>query len=170
MCQDKRNTHPRKNHQSIKLSQNEEPPSLTTLITGASGYIGSRLAQRLHAQEHTVPGIDRQPYDGNALTTGTLVERIVRLLGKTPPSWHIPLSIATPIAKVSDIAADLTSIDFPSRPPASATFNRSTNFDASKIREAGFEQPVSNKEALENTVRWHVEGVYGEMVPTAEPA
>jgi len=51
--------------------------------------------------------------DETMLSTGELVERIHRLLGKTPPSWHIPLSVATPIAKVSDLAADITGIDFP---------------------------------------------------------
>jgi len=49
--------------------------------------------------------------DKPALSTGELVERICQLLDKTPPSWHILLSIATPIAKVSDVAAELTGID-----------------------------------------------------------
>jgi hypothetical protein len=108
---------------------------------------------------------------------------MVRLLGKTPPSWLIPLSIATPIAKGSDVAAKCTGIDFTGMKLPSVSrlrlvslrsftdvnslysftfvnslrsfpitaariekFNRSTNFDAPKIREAGFTQPVSNEE------------------------
>jgi hypothetical protein len=45
------------------------------------------------------------------------------------------LSVASPIAAVSDWAADLTGIDFPITAAPIEKFNRSTNFDASKIRE-----------------------------------
>ncbi|WP_103030327.1 hypothetical protein [Salinibacter altiplanensis] len=99
------------------------------------------------------------------LTTETLVERIYRLLGKTPPSWHIPLSVVSPIATVSDWAADLTGIDFPITAARIEKFNRSPNFDANKIRENGFEQPVSNKEALRKTVEWYLRHEYGESLP-----
>ncbi len=50
--------------------------------------------------------------DEPALSAAELVARIYRLLDKTPPSWHIPLSIATPLAKVFDLAADISGIDF----------------------------------------------------------
>ena len=90
---------------------------------------------------------------------------IYDLSGKTPPSWHIPLSIATPIAKVSDLAADITGIDFPVTAARIEKFNRSTNFDGSKIREADFERPVSNAEVLRRMVPWHLRAVYGEALP-----
>ena len=99
------------------------------------------------------------------LTTATPVDRIYQFLGRTPPSWHVPLSVASPIATVSDWAADLTGIDFPITAARIEKFNRSTNFDASKIREEGFEQPVSNKEALRKTVEWHLEHEYEEALP-----
>ncbi len=103
--------------------------------------------------------------DEPTLSTGELVARIYQLLDKTPPSWHIPLSIATPIAKVSDIAADITGIDFPITAARIEKFNRSTNFDGSKIHEAGFEQPVSNEDALRRTVEWHLGHAYGTTLP-----
>jgi len=101
--------------------------------------------------------------DEPALTTATLVKRIYRLLEKDEPSWHIPLSVASPVAKISDIAASLTGIDFPITAARIEKFNRSTNFDSSKIRKAGFTQPVSNQEALRKTVEWHLRTVYDEL-------
>ncbi|WP_251941168.1 hypothetical protein [Salinibacter ruber] len=64
-----------------------------------------------------------------------------------------------------DRAADLTGIDFPITAARIEKFNCSTNFDASKIREEGFEQPVSNEEALRKTVKWHIHHEYGESLP-----
>jgi len=66
---------------------------------------------------------------------------------------------------VSDFAADLTGIDFPITAARIEKFNRSTNFDASKIREHGFEQPVSNADTLRRTVDWHLHHEYGESLP-----
>jgi nucleoside-diphosphate-sugar epimerase len=130
----------------------------------STSYIENLLEATLFLMERMERGVQTYIYvDEPALTTGTLVERIYRFLGKEPPSWHIPLSVATPIATVSDWAADLTGIDFPITAARIEKFNRSTNFDASKIREEGFEQTVSNKEALRKTVEWHLE--YDEALP-----
>ena len=96
------------------------------------------------------------------------------MLVRTLPSWHITLSVTSPIAAIFDFAADLTSNDFTGANsfcslPITATriekFNRSTNFDASKIREEGFEQPVSNEEALLKTVAWHLRSEYDVSLP-----
>ena len=132
----------------------------------STSYIENLLEATLFLMERMERGVQTYIYvDEPALTTGVLVERIYKLLGKSPPSWHIPLSIASPIATVSDWAADLTGIDFPITAARIEKFNRSTNFDASKIREEGFEQPVSNKEALQKTVEWHLEYEYDEALP-----
>jgi nucleoside-diphosphate-sugar epimerase len=132
----------------------------------STSYIENLLEATLFLMERMERGVHTYNYvDEPALTTGTLVRRIYRLLGKSPPSWHIPLSVASPIAAVSDWAADLTGIDFPITAARIEKFNRSTNFDASKIREEGFEQPVSNREALRETVRWHLEHEYDEPLP-----
>lgn len=132
----------------------------------STSYIENLLEATHFLMDRMERGVQTYIYvDEPALTTGTLVERIYKLLGKSPPSWHVPLSIASPIATVSDWAADLTGIDFPITAARIEKFNRSTNFDASKIREEGFEQPVSNEEALRKTVRWHLHHEYGESLP-----
>jgi hypothetical protein len=69
------------------------------------------------------------------------------------------------LAKISDWTANLTGIDFPITAARIEKFNRSTNFAADKIREEGFDQPVSNKEALQRTVEWHLHHEYGESRP-----
>jgi hypothetical protein len=63
--------------------------------------------------------------------------------------------------------ADLTGIDFPITAARIEKFNRATNFDASKIREEGFEQPVSNEEALRTTVEWHLRHEYDALLPSS---
>ena len=132
----------------------------------STSYIENLLEATLFLMDRMERGVQTYIYvDEPALTTWTLVDHIYKLLGKSPPSWHIPLSIASPIATVADWAADLTGIDFPITAARIEKFNRSTNFDASKIREEGFEQPVSNEEALRKTVKWHLHHEYGESLP-----
>lgn len=131
----------------------------------STSYIENLLEATLFLMERMERGVQTYNYvDEPTLTTGTLVERIYKLLGRTPPPWHVPLSVASPIASMSDWAADLTGIDFPITAARIEKFNRSTNFDASKIREEGFEQPVSNKDALRETVRWHLQHEHGEVL------
>ncbi|MCS3626931.1 nucleoside-diphosphate-sugar epimerase [Salinibacter ruber] len=131
----------------------------------STSYIENLLEATLFLMERMEQGVQTYIYvDEPAPTTGTLVERIYKLLGKSPPSWYIPLSVASPIATVSDWAADLTGIDFPITAARIEKFNRSTNFDATKIREEGYEQPVSNREALRETVEWHLQHEYGETL------
>jgi nucleoside-diphosphate-sugar epimerase len=132
----------------------------------STSYIENLLEATLFLMDRMQRGVQTYIYiDEPALTTETLVERIYTLLGKSPPSWHIPLSIASPLAKISDWTANLTGIDFPITAARIEKFNRSTNFAADKIREEGFDQPVSNKEALQRTVEWHLHHEYGESRP-----
>ncbi len=132
----------------------------------STSYIENLLEATLFLMERMERGLQTYIYvDNPVLTTGILVERIYKLLGKASPSWHIPLSVASPIAKVSDRAADLTGINFPITAARIEKFNRSTNFDASKIREEGFEQPVSNEDALRKTVQWHLNHEYDGPLP-----
>jgi nucleoside-diphosphate-sugar epimerase len=134
----------------------------------STSYIENVLAATLFLMERMERGVQTYIYvDDPALTTGTLVERIYRFLGKSPPSWHIPLSVAEPLAYLSDLTASVTGIDFPITAARIAKFNRSTNFDASKIRDEGFEQPVSNRGALRETMEWHLQHEYGESLPAA---
>lgn len=120
-------------------------------------YIENLLAATLFLMDRMERGVHTYIYsDEPVLPTEALVTHIYRLLGRTPPSWQISLSMAVPIARLADVAADLTRIDFPITAARIEKFNRSTHFDASKIREEGFEQPVSNEEALRKTVEWHL--------------
>jgi nucleoside-diphosphate-sugar epimerase len=126
-----------------------------------TSYIDNLLAATHFLVERLEPGVQTYTYvDRPHLTTGDLVERIYRMLGRKPPSWHIPLSVASSIAYVSDLVAAATGIDLPITAARIEKFNRATNFDASSIRQAGFEQPVSNEEALRRTVTWHLEAIY----------
>lgn len=93
--------------------------------------------------------------DEPVLSTKALVDQIYHLLGKTSPSWHVPLWVARPLASVSDVIAEATGIDLPITASRIEKFCTSTLFDASAIRDLGFEQPVSNEEALRRTVNWH---------------
>jgi len=112
-------------------------------------YIENLLAATLFLMDRMEQGVQTYIYsDEPALTIGALVTHIYRLLGRTPPSWHIPMNVVVPIARLADVAASLTGIDFPITAARIEKFNRSTHFDAGKIREEGFEQPVSNREAL----------------------
>lgn len=63
--------------------------------------------------------------------------------------------MATPVAALADFAAELTGIDVPITAARIEKFCTPTSFDGSAIRELGFEQPVSNEEALRRTVAWH---------------
>jgi nucleoside-diphosphate-sugar epimerase len=132
----------------------------------STSYIDNLLAATRFLMNRMERGVQTYIYvDEPALSTGQLVERIYKLLGKEPPSWHIPLSVASPIATVSDFAASMTGIDFPITAARIEKFNRSTNFDASAIRALGFHQPISNNAALRATVEWHLRHEYGKSMP-----
>jgi len=94
--------------------------------------------------------------DAPALTNEDLAEQIYQTLGKWRPPVRLPLELAGCIAYVADVAAELTGINLPITSARIRKFCRPTNFKAEAIREAGFEQPVSNEEALRRTVEWHV--------------
>jgi len=132
----------------------------------STSYIKNLLDATLFLMDRMDRGVQTYIYvDEPVLTTETLVTRIYKILGKTPPSLYIPLSLAGTIAKVSDVAAEFINIDFPITAARIEKFNRSTNFDASKIRREGFKQPVSNEEALRRTVDWHLHNEYGASLP-----
>jgi len=121
-----------------------------------TSYIDNLLAATLFLMEQQGPGLQTFIYvDEPVLSTGTLVSRIYALLQKQGPRWRLPLRVARPLAYVADVAAALTGIDLPITASRIEKFCTSTRFDASAIRRAGFEQPVGNAEALQETVAWH---------------
>lgn len=125
-----------------------------------TSYIENVLAATLYLWEHRENGVQTYIYvDEPVRTTDALVDDIYRLLEKRRPGIRIPLGLAKSIAWVADVAAKWTGINFPITAARIEKFNTSTNYDASAIREEGFEQPVGIEEALRKTVNWHLEHV-----------
>lgn len=121
-----------------------------------TSYIENLIAATFFLSKRMSEGVQVYIYvDEPVLSTGTLVRRIYQLLGKSPPSWHVPLRLARSVASVSDLVAEATGIDLPITAARIEKFCTPTRFDGSAIRDLGFEQPVSNEEALRRTVAWH---------------
>lgn len=123
-----------------------------------TSYLPNLIEANLFLFNRLGPGVGIYHYvDYPIWSTRTLVNNIYDQLGKKRNSLYIPLSIAKPIAYISDIAAKVLNIDFPITADRIEKFCTSTKFKAVKIRELGFEQPVSNEKAIEETAAWHVE-------------
>ena len=123
-----------------------------------TSYIDNLIAANLFLVDRLTDGVETYLYvDEPIMPTHRLVSWIYDEMGRTPPSWSIPLTVAEAFARVSDVAADLTGIDFPITAARIRKFCTSTVFDASAIRDLGFTQPVSNEEAVRDTVRWQVQ-------------
>jgi nucleoside-diphosphate-sugar epimerase len=131
----------------------------------STSYITNLIeATRFLMNQHT-DGIDAYIYvDEPSMTTGEMVDMIYDMLGRSQPSLHIPLSVAAPIATVSDLIADVTGINLPITSARIKKFNRSTYFDASAIRDEGFQQPVNMPEAFRRTLEWHLDTVHDESL------
>lgn len=131
----------------------------------STSYIENLIQATLFLADRMEKGVQVYNYiDEPVISTDELVTKIYELLGLKRPSFYLPLSIAKPIAFASDIAASVIGIDFPITAARIEKFNTSTNFDASAIRKLGFEQPVSNEEALKKTVEWHLNQLYGQKL------
>ena len=125
-----------------------------------TSYIENVLAATLYLWEHRSEGVQTFLYvDEPVRTTEALVDDIYTLLGKRRPGVRIPLGLAKSVAWVADVAAEWTGINFPITAARIEKFNTSTHFDARAIRDAGFEQPVGIEDALQKTVRWHLQHV-----------
>lgn len=108
--------------------------------------------------KHLKPGASIYHYvDYPIWSTKKLVNTIYDQLGKKRNSFYIPLSVAKPIAYVSDIAAHVLKIDFPITADRIDKFCTSTVFKADAIREQGFEQSVPIRQVVNETVDWHIQ-------------
>lgn len=124
-----------------------------------TSYLDNLLAVTLFLLPRMRPGVQTFIYvDEPKLTTQQMVETICRELGKPPPAWSIPLAIASPIARLADLAAAVTRVDLPITAARIEKFCRPTNFSSTAVRTLGFVQPVSMDEAVRHTVRWHLDG------------
>jgi nucleoside-diphosphate-sugar epimerase len=123
-----------------------------------TSYVGNLIAANRFLVERMRSGIQTYIYvDEPIMPTARLVNWIYDEIGRTPPSWSLPLGVAEFVAKVADVAADITGIDFPITAARIRKFCTSTVFDASALRELGFSQPVSNEDAVRDTVRWQLQ-------------
>jgi nucleoside-diphosphate-sugar epimerase len=85
-----------------------------------------------------------------------MVRLVCGFLKKRSPKWNIPLEIAAPLAHVADFLAAVTRKDLPITAARIKKFCRSTNYDASAVRNLGFEQPVPIEEALRRMAHWYL--------------
>jgi GlcNAc-P-P-Und epimerase len=123
----------------------------------ATSYIENLVAATLFLVERMRKGVQTFIYvDEPKLSTAAMVDQIYKLLKKNPPKWSIPLGVAAPLAHLADVAAAMTRIDMPITAARIKKFCRSTNFDATAVRNLGFTQPVSIEDALRRTVQWYL--------------
>jgi nucleoside-diphosphate-sugar epimerase len=126
-------------------------------VIKTTSYLENLIAATLFLIEKMQQGVNTFIYvDEPKLSTADIVQQICCLLQKSPPKWHIPRAIATPLAYLADIAAAVTRRDLPITAARIQKFCRATNFDARAVREMGFEQPVSIEEGLRRTVQWYL--------------
>lgn len=131
----------------VMVGRGEEPKT--------TSYIENLVAATLFAFDRLRPGVSTFHYvDYPVLTTANLVQRLCELLGRRPPRWHVPLSVARRAASVLDLAGSARGRDLPITSARIEKFNTATNYAAGAVRERGFEQPVNIDRALGKTVAW----------------
>ncbi len=95
--------------------------------------------------------------DEPRLTTRQMVDIIRTELGVRHPLPRLPLGLVERPARVLDWLGGCVGRDFPITAARIRKFCTATNFDASRIRRAGFVPHCSSIEALVRTARWHKE-------------
>jgi nucleoside-diphosphate-sugar epimerase len=123
----------------------------------ATSYIENLVMATLFLMDRIHEGVQTFIYvDEPKLSTADMVRHICSLLQKRPPRWSIPLGIAAPFAQLADLTAAVIRKDLPITAARINKFCRPTNFDASKLRTLGFEQPVPIERALRRSVEWYL--------------
>lgn len=95
--------------------------------------------------------------DEPRLTTREMIDFIRSELGMRVPLLHFPLGLIEPPARAFDWFGDRIGRDFPITAARIRKFSTPTNFDSSRIREAGFVPRLCSYDALSRTVAWHLE-------------
>ncbi|BAU57081.2 hypothetical protein HH1059_04080 [Halorhodospira halochloris] len=95
--------------------------------------------------------------DEPRLTTREMIDFIRSELGMRTPLPRLPLGLIEPPARALDWIADRIGRDLPITAARIRKFCTATNFDSSRIREAGFQPRFSSYDALSRTVAWHLE-------------
>jgi nucleoside-diphosphate-sugar epimerase len=124
----------------VMVGKGEEPKT--------TSYIENLIAATLFAADRLQPGVSTFHYvDAPVWSTADLVRRISELLGRRPPRWHVPLSVARSAASIFDVVGSSIDRDFPITSARIEKFNTSTNYDSSALRELGFQQPITTSAA-----------------------
>lgn len=125
--------------------------------TKTVSYLPNLIEATVFLTERMSPGIQKYIYvDAPALTTRDLVDLLYSALGKRPPSWRVPLSLARALAYPSDMVARIMGVDLPITSARIQKFCRSTHFDRRALDRTGFTPTHSPREALEATVEWYL--------------
>ena len=123
----------------------------------STSYIENLIAAILFLLDQPRPSIQTYIYiDEPVLQTAELVEKIYRYFQKAQPHWSLPLWFVKPLASVFDALAAVSGINFTITASRIEKFCTPTNFDASAIRQLGFQQPVSNEDALRTIIGWYL--------------
>lgn len=121
-----------------------------------TSHLDNLLAATVFAIDREQNGLTIYNYvDEPAWTTHDLVLRICQLTGTPPPRLRIPSGLATRAASVADLTARLCHRDLPITSARIEKFVTSTLYDSTRLRRAGYVQPVSMEEAVAATVAAH---------------
>lgn len=125
-------------------------------IAKTTSHLDNLLAAMLFAIDRQQDGLTVHNYvDEPAWTTNDLVRRICQLTGTPPPRIRIPSGLATRAASVADLTARISRRDLPITSARIEKFVTSTVYDSTRIRRAGYVQPVSMEDAVAATVAAH---------------
>jgi GlcNAc-P-P-Und epimerase len=79
--------------------------------------------------------------------------------------WELDLVGDGPLRPALESMCMVSGINFDITASRIEKFCTATNFDAGAIRQLGFRQPVSNEEALQKTISWHLQTQYHQNPP-----
>lgn len=146
-------------------------------VGAASNYKSLSYVENIVAATFFLLGTDARPaYDvynwveKPDLTSYGISQTIFRCLGKTMPSWRIPMWTAKLMALPFDVVIALTGRNLPiSSARVHKLFAAQTKYEAAKARAAGFEPDISLEEGIDRMVQWYLAGGKDESAEWHQP-
>ena len=90
------------------------------------------------------------------LTSRQIVDQCYQSLGKRAPRFNLPLPIAVVLGLPFDLAIKVTGKNLPVSTARMRKLCKRTQFEAHKVREAGFVPRVSLREGIDRMVKWYL--------------